>query len=97
MVVSVRKFIIDYPEFKRTDHLLIERKLVQAEQRTKLNVWGDEQELGIELLAAHLLSISPLGETAKKKDDENDLTTTDYGKERAILARSVACGLNRIT
>jgi hypothetical protein len=92
--VSVEKFIIDFPEFKQTDRLLIERKLDYAERVSSIDVWGDNQTLAVELMAAHLIALSPMGETARLS--KQDSGTTTYEKERNILAKSAACGLLRV-
>lgn len=91
-VVSYSAFIIDYPEFKETDRLLIERKLEKAELYTPYNIWGSKQRSGICLLAAHYLAISPIGEQSRLK--ENSIETV-YGEERKREEQIVVCGLGR--
>lgn len=94
MAVSYERFVIGYPEFRQADRLLVERKLALALRMTNISVWTSVQDIGIELLAAHLLSVSPLGETARLSVD--DLDQTPYGQERKRLAQSVCCGLGRV-
>lgn len=88
MSVSVTKFLIDFPEFKRVDRLLVSRKLKEAERTTFESVWGDNYALGLMLQAAHLISISPLGQQARLIEGEESGTT--YEEQRKTLARTLS-------
>ena len=96
MIVSLTAFLIDYPEFKETDPLLIIRKLSCAEDRTPDEIWGNNQRQGIMLLAAHFLVNSPIGEQARI-DDKDKTKSNVYEQERKKLEQIVVCGLGRNT
>lgn len=93
MSVSVSRFLQDYPDFKRTDAGLIEKKLTAAEGRIAPTVWGTRTTDGIMALAAHLLSMSPPGEQARLKKENRE---TVYERVWRDMKREITMGVGRV-
>ena len=96
MTVTLASFRSGYPEFNNTADTLVSKKLANAELRTAgLDVWDTEsaRDAAVELLTAHLLSVSPQGEEARI----NAGAETVYGRELRMLRREATIGIGRVT
>jgi len=94
MTVSVAYFKINYPEFRETKDSLVQAKINSATKRIAAPTWGDRANDGVMLLTAHLLSLSPSGEHARLKK-EDDMTI--YSAELQRMRRAVTMGVDRVT
>ena len=90
----LRMFDAVFPEFADAGDALKQSRLAMAITRTDRSVWGvttitDDQlyATGVLYLAAHLLAMSPGGESMRLEGE-----TTIYKQERDRMARSVASG-----
>ena len=59
-----------FPEFGDVDNNVIEQHIADATLRVGAGVWGAKRDLGIIYLAAHTMTTSPGGRTAKKEKTE---------------------------
>jgi hypothetical protein len=83
--VTRAAFIVRHPEFAdATLTALVESKLAEASRRTPSTIWGDLEDDGVALLAAHLLCVSPYGVSARLSPQDKEGQTT-YGRERDRL------------
>ncbi len=91
MAIGVTEFLKRFPEFRRTDHDLIEAKLAEAAIEIDSGIWGDKYDLGLGYLAAHLLSLAPSGQHARlvppnaKAERGDALTTYERQYKRLVL------------
>ena len=93
-MITVARFLQDYPSFKRTAAELITKRIAAATKRINVGVWGDMANDGIMALAAHMLSVSPDGEQVRLKK-ENRVTTYQLEWER--MRREVTVGVGRVS
>lgn len=93
MTVTLSSFRVSYPEFLNTADALCEAKIAAAVLRTSEDIFGDNTDEAVMLLAAHLLSVSPQGESARLEVDEKQ---TVYGLELRTLRREVTFGAGRL-
>ena len=91
MALTLADFREEYPEFDRASDALVQKLLDRAEERTPPDIWGELEDQGHGLLAAHLLTLRP---EAKEMRLESGKST--YQEERELLARTVASGF-RVT
>lgn len=91
MAVTVHTFQLAYPEFRDTSYSLVQQKLDQARGRLNEAVFSDRWDEGVQLLAAHLLSISPQGEKSRFKTGQ-----TQYNRELTQLKKVVTVGIGRL-
>lgn len=98
MAVTYHQFVAEFPEFSRAPETMIEAKIAQATRRIDSDVWGAVADDGVRYLAAHLLSMHPASESARKAGGGatsfNDEST--YFREYRRLMRMVAVGF-RVT
>ncbi len=89
---TTSSFLVSFPEFadgSAPQLALIQAKLDEAELQIDVHVWGTRTNLGHGYLTAHLLAMSPMGNTAKLV--KNDSTTYEQHYNR--LLRVVAAGI----
>lgn len=85
------EFLQAFPEFCNTDVSYIDAKLSEAGRRIDRTVWNANlADDGQGNLCAHLLAISPYGNTAKMVAKDG---TTTYGKEHKRLLGIATAGL----
>lgn len=72
MAVTRDSFLEAHPEFRSAEKPLIDSTIAAAELQVDATVWGGKVDLGVGLLTAHLLAISPFGQNAR-------LTSKDGG------------------
>lgn len=94
MAVSVRKLKAEFPEFRDTDPVLIQRAIRDATLQIESSVWGAKADAGISYLAADIITSGPHGEQARLKKDSNVTTYKDHYER---LKRQVTVGLGRTT
>lgn len=83
MAVTARQFVLEFPEFADAPESLIEAKLAAAKRRINSDVWGTLEDDGVRYLTAHLLSVHPAGESARKA--RRDGETEYYHEYRRIM------------
>lgn len=81
-------FINSFPEFKLAPIGYVQAKLAEAARQIDVNTWGDKAPDGQGYLAAHLMALSPFGNTAKLTAD----STTTYELHYRRLLQIVSCG-----
>ena len=91
-VLSIAAFKVQYPSLSLSgsadDDAFIQAWLDHAKEQLNASVWGSKLSLGHGLLTAHLIAISPFGETAKlSKGGEST-----WGKQYMKLRNTVASG-----
>ena len=91
MAVPVAQFRVRFPEFTSTPESLVSIKLAEAGRRINADVWGTLADDGQAYLAAHLLSVRPAGERARKTRAAPDTEST-YLREYKRLLRIVTMG-----
>ena len=74
MAVDVESFLVGFPEFRPAEATLITPMIAKATLQVDASVWGSKADLGIELLTAHLLAISPFGQNARLASKEGKTT-----------------------
>ena len=85
------EFLIAFPEFSNTDTSYLDAKLAEAGRSIDRTVWNVKlADDGQGNLCAHLLAISPYGNTAKMVAKDG---TTTYGKEHKRLLGIATAGL----
>lgn len=89
--VNVGMFKARYPEFCDAPDSLVRAVLLEAECRTDETVWGDCYTQGVMYLAAHLLAISPMAQTAAKCCDKDGMTP--YMRERKKMICALGGGI----
>jgi hypothetical protein len=67
VAVTYASFISARPEFNNTSitQASVEAAIADAEDQIDEEVWGDQTDIGVSLLAAHLVAISPHGQAAR--------------------------------
>lgn len=77
-----------HPEFDSLDDPIIEVKLAQAAERLDPSVYGGKYDQAHELLAAHLLVVSPFGQSARLEGDQegSSLYWPEYERIRKLVA-----------
>jgi hypothetical protein len=72
MAVTFDTFVASFPEFRPATPALVDAQIAKAVAQIDASVWGAKADLGVELLTAHLLAISPFGQQARlvSKDGE---------------------------
>ena len=93
MSVTVHRFRLAFPEFKRTPEATIKEKIRSAALRVNASIWGDKADDGIMWLTAHLLSVAPMGEQARLKLENRG---TMYGVEYKKMVREVTFAHGRL-
>lgn len=89
--MSLARFLRRFPEFneKGIEPALIELALAEAQSEMNKSYWGELFEPGSHFLAAHKLSISPMGEPCRLEASEHK---TIYQLEYERLCRSAYVG-----
>jgi hypothetical protein len=89
--VTSLDFLARYPEFAEGQHsaALVASCLAEAATQVSASAWGDLYERGVGLLAAHLLSTSPLARQARLQSQEASST---YWAQYAELRDMVGAG-----
>jgi hypothetical protein len=82
-------FIESFPEFAKAPVALLNAKLAEASRQVDQATWGDKAIDGHGYLTAHLLALSPFGNTAKLTQDSSTTYETHYRRLLGI----VACGI----
>jgi len=83
VAVTAHQFRLEFPEFYDTAEALIDSKLAAAARRINSAVWGALEDDAIKYLAAHLLSVHPAGESARKA--QRDGKSEYYKEYRALM------------
>ncbi len=89
---TISTFLVSFPEFSDSSApqlALIQAKLDEAELELDATVWGDRTNSGHGYLTAHLLALSPLGNTAKLVKGDS----TTYWQHYVRLLRKVTAGI----
>ena len=94
MSISIRQFKAQFPEFRTTPDAVISRGLSDALLQINVSLWGTKADLGQKYLAADLIALSPPGEKARLKKNEN---ITTYEKVYNRLKMQVTVGVGRNT
>lgn len=92
MAIDVTTFLTRFPEFTKTNTAqpgLIDQCLEDAQHFVDATRWGNRYEAGVLLKAAHLLSMHPLGESARlnKWDDRTIYGSMFDDMRRALPVR----------
>lgn len=87
MALDLKDFRAEYPEFDKAPDVAVSIALARAALRTPSNIWGDLENEGHGLLAAHILALRPEAKEMRLDGDE-----TIYSRARAKLNRMVASG-----
>jgi hypothetical protein len=87
--MTVAEFKAKYPEFTEAGDPLIQEHLDDAAAQTDAEIWGDKSEIGIGLMTAHLMALSPYGRNARL---EKEPFTTIYGERLRVMQSDVASG-----
>lgn len=79
MAVSSAQFLVEFPEFAAVNAqsggtALIEAKLAHAAHHVSASLWGARYDYGVYLYAAHLLSMGPMGQSARLNKFSRDTT-----------------------
>lgn len=85
--MNLAAFRAAFPEFDTADDALVNAHLDMAEGRVDSEVFGDNYDAAHGYMTAHLLAISPYGNTAKLVAKDG---TTTYGKNYEGL--KMQCG-----
>ena len=93
MTVTAQSFVQNFPEYNKTDRVLVQKKLDTALNQINAAAWGDTADTGHMYLTAHLLAVAPEGEQARLKK-ENRVTT--YWIEYERLRKAAVVGLGRV-
>lgn len=77
-----------HPEFDPLDDSIIEVKLSQAAERLDPAIYGQKYDQAHELLTAHLLVVSPFGQSARLEGDAEgtSLYWPEYERIRKLVA-----------
>lgn len=93
MSVSVADLKARFTEFSPTADALVARCLEEATRRTSAKVFAARFDDAVMLRAAHLLAVSPQGQTARLDGAApGSLASTTYGAELVQLMRECAGG-----
>jgi hypothetical protein len=90
-VHTLASFLQAFPEFSdgsAPQNTLVQTKLDEAAEGIDVSVWGEQATTGHGYLTAHLLALSPMGNTAKLTDGGG----TTYEKHYARLVKMVGQG-----
>lgn len=68
MALSRANFLVRFPEFTDTATAILDAALAEAVDQVNQTVWGSRWDAGVGYYAAHLLAISPRGETMRLSD-----------------------------
>lgn len=90
-MIDLDAFRLRFPEFSSTPDELIESYLAQAERRIDAETWGALEDDGHALLTAHLLVMSPYGQSARMTAKDQKTATSTYGLEYERLVEQVSC------
>ena len=93
MAVDVESFLVGFPEFRPAEATLITPTIAKATLQVDVSVWGSKADLGIELLTAHLLALSPFGQNARLVSEDG---STTYGKQHMEIVKQVTLRLRVI-
>lgn len=94
MTVDVESFLESFPEFRPAEAALIKPMIAKAVIQVDAAVWGTlKTDLGVELLTAHLLAISPFGQNARLVSKDG---STTYGKRFDAMVKQVTPGFRVI-
>ncbi len=89
MAVTVASFKVGFPEFIPAGDTLIANKLAAAVLQVDASVWGSKTDLGVELTTAHLLALSPLGQSARLVNKDG---STIYERRLVEMMAQVTSG-----
>jgi hypothetical protein len=94
MAHDLATFRVRFPEFVGASDGFVQAYLDQATLRCGSAVWGSKLDDGIMYLAAHLMAVSPWGNSAKlvSSPDDKGYQRTTYGLEYWTLVRAVSSG-----
>lgn len=65
MAVTREQFLVQFPEFSKSNAALVEAMLAAAELEIDRDVWDAKADQGVMYLAAHKLALSPMGNSAE--------------------------------
>jgi len=88
-------FIVQFPEFAKTQATVVNAFLAAAELEIDREVWAEKGDQGQAYLAAHKLALSPYGNAAQMvftKPKEGAHGDTSYGVHYDSLVMQVASG-----
>lgn len=83
-------FRASFPEFTSAQTAYIEAKLAEAARQIDQTLWGDKAIDGHGYLSAHLMALSPFGNTAKLVNADG---STTYDGHYQRLLRIVTSGI----
>ncbi len=93
MAVDADSFLAGFPEFRPAEKALIDVMIAKAVLQVDAGVWGPKADLGVELLTAHLLAISPFGQNARMVSKTG---TTTYQTRFKEMVKQVTPGFRVI-
>lgn len=65
MAVTVQSFLIRFPEFKGVPAEQVQDAMADAVLEIDTDVWGSKADIGVKLLTAHFLAMSPYGQNVR--------------------------------
>lgn len=86
--MDIATFIAFRPEFAEVDATVIQSALDEASRRTPSSVWGTFTDDGVSLLAADIITESPMGGATRLQPGD----TSTYRRRYDELAEIVGCG-----
>lgn len=87
--MNVQTFLIQFPEFAKTDINLVQSMLAAALLEIDPSVWRAKADQGQAYLAAHMLATSPFGQNVRLMAKDG---TTTYWTRYEKLRGQVASG-----
>jgi hypothetical protein len=91
-VHDTTSFFVSFPEFSEggaPQLALVQAKLDEAQLQIDEDVWGDHADAGHGYLTAHLLAMSPMGNTAKLTDGKTTTYEIHYRRLLGIVAAGI--------
>ncbi len=89
---TLATFYASFPEFAdggAPQNALVQTKLDEAELDIDPAVWGAKATIGHGYLTAHLLAMTPLGNTAKLVADKTTTYEINYRRQLGIVAAGI--------
>lgn len=84
MAYTATTFKARFTEFEGTADSVVTAALAEATRRTNATGFAARFDDAVALLAAHLLSVSPGGQQARREDDKGEPTTTYLATLKAL-------------
>jgi Protein of unknown function (DUF4054) len=93
-VLSLDTFLTSFPEFANTPKGLLAAKLAESLLQIDPNIWGVKADTGQGYLAAHLITLSPMGQNARMIVASKNGTqpTTTYMGHYRVMQQQVSSG-----